>query len=120
MKSSLRYIVDQNQATHVVLPIGEYEALTERLERAQADMSLPRIGPREQPIPVEVAQRIIDGDPPVKVWREYRELSVEQLASASKLSIGHLEAVESKRRVENAEVVQSIAEALEIDYKLLI
>ena len=64
-----------------VLPIDEYRELVQRLEDLEdaQDLRSYRTNPGES-YPPEVVNRLLDGENPVKVWREYRRLTQGQLA----------------------------------------
>jgi hypothetical protein len=82
-------IIEKNgKPEWAVLPYEEYLRLLELAEEAQ-DVALYR-GAKgasvEEVIPAEVVNRLLDGDNPVKVWREYRSLSQRQLAKRTGIS----------------------------------
>lgn len=124
MKAQVKYIVEQNHRTHVVLPIADYEALLEHVDRAEhaandISMSTPKANGNGY-IPTEVVQRIIDGEPPVRVWREYRELTVDELASAANVSKDLVIEVETKSHANGLDTVKAVAEAMDIEVSLLV
>jgi transcriptional regulator with XRE-family HTH domain len=65
-------------------------------------------------LPDRLAQRIFAGEHPVKIWRLYRGLSVNELASRAGVPPARLRRIEerSRRMVDDAKL---IAKALEID-----
>ena len=56
-----------------VLPIAEYRKLLQRLEELEdvRDFRDYKRNPADS-FPAEVVNRLLDGDNPVRVWREYR------------------------------------------------
>jgi hypothetical protein len=52
----------------------------------------------EELIPAEVVNAILDGKDPVKVWREYRGWTQQQLANAVKISKLYLSQIETGKR----------------------
>ena len=71
----------------VVLPIREYEQLREAAEEladVQAYDAAKRqlASGRDELIPARFAERILDGESPVRVWREYRGISVKDWPQA--------------------------------------
>lgn len=68
----------------------------------------------EELVPQEIANRLIDGENPVRVWRDYRGLSGRALAEAVGISAAYLSQIESGQRDGRFETMQRIAEALNV------
>jgi transcriptional regulator with XRE-family HTH domain len=66
----------------------------------------------EELIPSEVTYAILDGGNPIRVWRERRGLTQQQLAEAAGISVPYLSQIESGKRGGSAEVLAVIARAL--------
>jgi len=69
----------------------------------------------EELIPAEFANRICAGESPVRVWREYRGLSVEELAGNAKVDPDELVGIEDGRRHGNKWMMKRLAAALNLD-----
>lgn len=69
----------------------------------------------EETIPAEVVFALLDGGNPVKVWREYRGLTQQQLADAAGISKPYLSQIENGKRTGSATVLRSLAKALAVD-----
>lgn len=65
-------------------------------------------------IPGEIIRRLIDGDHPVRVWRDHRGLSVRGLAGAAGISSGYLTDIENGRKPGSAEALSRLATALDV------
>ena len=95
----------------------EYQALLEKtqlLEDIQAyDREKEKLAQGAKLIPAELTFRILDGDNPIKVWREYRHLSQQQLAQKSNISKAYLSQLETGKRRGSAKVLKALAERLE-------
>jgi DNA-binding XRE family transcriptional regulator len=81
--------------------IRNYDAVKAAIERGE-----------EEVIPSEVVYAILDGESPIKVWREYRGFSQQELASAVGISAPYLSQIEAGKRTGSTEVLMAIAEAL--------
>jgi DNA-binding XRE family transcriptional regulator len=68
----------------------------------------------EELVPAEVTYAILDGANPVRVWREHRGLTQQQLADAAGISTPYLSQVESGKRTGRPEVLSAIAAALHL------
>lgn len=101
----------------VVLPEAEYRALVEAAEDA-ADIEAVHAFRRrlaageEEVIPAEFANRLIDGENPIRVWREYRGLAVKELAEKAGIAAPYLSQVETGKRDGTVETLRKIADAL--------
>ncbi len=70
-------------------------------------------------IPKEIVDRLADGENPVRVFREWRDLTQVDLAARSKLSQGYISDIESGRRTGTPAVLRQIADALGVPLDLL-
>jgi DNA-binding XRE family transcriptional regulator len=104
-----------------VLPIDEYRALVQRLEDLEdaQDLRSYRSNPGES-FPSEVVNRLLDGENPVKVWREYRRLTQGQLAEQTGVTVAHISQIESGKRECSVKLLRALARVLEVDADLLI
>jgi DNA-binding XRE family transcriptional regulator len=71
-------------------------------------------------IPSEIAFAILDGENPVKVWREYRELTQQQLADLVGISKPYLSQIETGKRAGTTDVLSALAKALNVSIEHLI
>lgn len=62
-------------------------------------------------IPATVANAILDGEQPVKAWREHRGLTQEALAEKAGISKAYLCQIETRKRVGSARILKAIANA---------
>lgn len=68
----------------------------------------------EELIPAAFADRIIDGENPVRVWRDYRGLSVSALAKRAGIAGPYLSQIESGSRKGSVETYKALADALDV------
>ena len=104
----------------VVLPLKEYEQLTkaaEDLADVQAYDAVRRrlAAGEEELIPAAYANRILDGDNSVRVWREFRGLSVKELAERAGISAAYLSQLERGNRQGTLGTMKALAAALSLD-----
>ena len=69
----------------------------------------------EELVPGAVVFALLDGANPVRVWREYRGLTQQQLADAAGISKPYLSQIESGKRTGSAAVLRALADALAVD-----
>ena len=88
----------------------DFAALLARVESAN-----------EEPIPLEVIKRLSACEPPLRVWREYRGLSVQELSQASGLPILTLQLMDTgEGDGAPLSTFAAVARALEIELDLLV
>lgn len=83
--------------------IRDYDAIKVAIERGEEEL-----------IPGEVVYAILDGENPIKVWREYRKLSQQELAEAAGIRTPYLSQIETGKRTGTTEVLAMIAQVLRI------
>ena len=104
----------------VSIPKAEYErlcALEEDFEDVRAALTIEaRIASGEEElIPASVVDRLIDREPPLRVWREYRCLSQSALARASDVSRVQIVEIEAGRKSGSVHTLHKLADALGVD-----
>jgi DNA-binding XRE family transcriptional regulator len=65
-------------------------------------------------IPSEVVYAILDGANAIKVWREYRGMSQQEVAESAGISVPYLSQLETNKRRGSLEVLSSIAKVLKV------
>ncbi|MFN2270124.1 MAG: helix-turn-helix domain-containing protein [Anaerolineae bacterium] len=99
-----------------VIQYADYQRLVEAAEMLQDvrdyDEAKKALENGEELVPGEVAYAILDGENPIKVWREYRGLTQRQLAEAVGISTPYLSQLETGKRKGATEVLSAIAETL--------
>jgi len=102
-----------------IVPYEDYLQLVEQAEMLQdirdydmATEALERGG--EELIPSEVVYAILDGGNPLRVWREYRGLSQQELAEGVGISIPYLSQLETGKRKGSLDVLTAVANALHV------
>ena len=75
---------------------------------------------QDELLPAEFADRILDGESPVRVWREYRGISVKELAARAAISAAYLSQIEGGSRNGSLSTMKALATALSLDLDDLI
>ena len=87
MTSAVQKIVTPGGETMVVVPEADYEALLDAADIADANRVLAEIAAgRQEWVPSEIVDRLLDGENRVRVWREYRGLTAADLAAKAGIS----------------------------------
>lgn len=74
----------------------------------------------EELIPSQVAYALLDGENPIRVWREYRKLTQQLLAEKVGISKPYLSQIESGKRNGTSEILKRLAQVLNIDMEDLV
>lgn len=113
---ALQKIITPKGDTLVVLPEEEYDRLIDASDAASADKVRRDIADgSDEMIPAEFANRILDGESPIAVYRELRGLSGKELAARVKISGGYLSEIESGKKEGKVSTLKNIASALEVN-----
>lgn len=117
MKEHIQLIERDGKPEWAILPYEDYLYLLEQAEMLEdirdydaAKAALEK--GKEELIPSEVVFAILDGENPIKVWREYRKMAQQQLADAAGISKPYLSQIETGKRTGTTEVLSAIAEVL--------
>lgn len=119
-------IIEKNgKPEWAVLPYEEYKKIQEMLEDIEdindINENLKAIAEnREIAIPGEVTFAIIDGTHPIRAWREYKNIKMNQLAKRVGISGAYLSQIENGKRNPTIETLKAIASALEIEPEMII
>ncbi|MBD9528398.1 helix-turn-helix transcriptional regulator [Paracoccus sp. PAR01] len=101
----------------------EYDRLREAAEDLadlQAyDRAKAALDAGEESYPADVVNRIVDGENPIKVLREFRGLTQMALAEASGVNRVQLVTIEQGKRTGSIATLKRIAEALSVDLDMI-
>lgn len=122
---SVQVIKNNDQPQYAVVPYEDYIELVEKAELLQdiqdydsAKAALERGD--EELVPAEVLYAIMDGGNPIKVWREYRGMTQQQLAEQVGISVPYLSQLETEKRKGSLEVIAAIAKVLHVSLDLFV
>ena len=116
---SVQIIKKNGNPEWAVIPYKEYLRLVAEAEMLQDvrdyDAAIEAIEDGEDElIPANIVYAILDGQNPIRVWREHRGMTQQQLAEAAGISTPYLSQLESGKRTGSTEVLTAIAKALNL------
>ena len=88
--------------------VKAYDAAKARLDDGEDEL-----------IPLEITERKLKGEPALRVWREHRKLTQEQLAKKAKVSRALIAAIETKRKAGSVSTWKKLGAALDVGWELL-
>jgi DNA-binding XRE family transcriptional regulator len=101
---------DENADVLLLTP----EDLEDIIDNALAVTAYDRTRDQES-VPATVVDRLLAGESPVKVWREYRGLTLAALAEKAELGKSYLSQIENRRRSGTVWTMKKIATVLQVD-----
>jgi DNA-binding XRE family transcriptional regulator len=108
----------------VTLSRAEYKALLEQIEQAEdlavvaaaeaREAALGKERARADYLPIELVERLVAGEHPIRVWRAHRGLTREALATAAGVSPSYLTEIETRRKPGSLAAMAKLAAALRV------
>jgi len=84
--------------------VRAYDAAKARIARGDDEL-----------IPLTITERRLAGESPVRIWRDHRALTQEELAKVSKVSRGMIAAIEAGHKTGGIATLKKLAAALKVD-----
>ena len=111
-----------------ILPRKEYEALVAKAKEADEDMGTARLVARARKeiaegaplIPMAVADRIVKGENPIRVIREWQDVTQLYLSMKTNIGQGYISDLENGRRKGTTAALKEIARVLKVPMEMLI
>jgi mRNA interferase RelE/StbE len=109
----------------VTIPQDEYDRLREAAEELVDLRAYDRAKARldageDELVPAEYADRILDGENPLRVWRDLRGWTQQGLAQASGVNRVQIADIESGRKRGSVETIARLARALRVEMEDLV
>jgi DNA-binding XRE family transcriptional regulator len=98
--------------TYVLVPEDDYEDL---IDSIAAEKIMARVRAGEETWPAELVYELWETDSRIRTYRNYRKLSVSDLAAAAGISQPYLSEIESGKKTGSVDVLKRIAAALKVD-----
>ena len=108
---------DVGQPAFAVIPWPEYERLANvDADDLLSDEELYDLATREkgESFPIEVVDRIVAGEGPISVYRSYRGMSQQELASIAGINPVYLSQIETGKRSGSTKTLAALAKALDV------
>lgn len=107
-------IEHQGQPAFAVIPYAEWQAMLARLEDIE-DRQASESTKEEETFPIEFVERCLSDESKVKVWREYRGLTLQSLADQCGVTRQMLSMLEHGKTRPSAALLGRLAAALGCD-----
>jgi ribosome-binding protein aMBF1 (putative translation factor) len=111
-----------------ILPRRDYELLVAKASEADEDAGTARVVARARKeiasgaplLPKDVVDRMANGENPVRVVREWRDVTQMYLSFKTNLSQGYISDIENGRRTGTVAALRRIANVLKVPLDLLV
>jgi DNA-binding XRE family transcriptional regulator len=116
-------LVYQNgKPAFAVVPIADWERIIDALDDLEDIFFLEqyRADQNEEFLPAEMVCALLEGENPIRLWREHRGMSQQQLATGAAISKPYLSQLEAGKREASQRVIRRLAKALRVDLDDLI
>ena len=94
--------------------VGDPRKSTDNGRQAYDNTKAALAAGRDELVPQAVADQLIDGEAPLKVWRSYRNKTQAALAKASGVTQPMISQIENGKRTGDVETLRRLADALDI------
>jgi DNA-binding XRE family transcriptional regulator len=122
---TVQVIKNNEELEWAVIPYNDYLTLIEKAEMLDDINDYDRIQSaiirgEEELITSEIVDAILEGQNPVKVFREYRLLTQHELANKVGISVPYLSQIETQKRQGSIRVLTAIARALNVTLDMIL
>jgi len=119
-----QFIEKNGKPEFAVISYADYKHFLELIEdeadaRIVAEFHESYAAGREFLVPEEIVRRELAGESPVKLWREHRGLTQQDLAKRAGISKPYLSQIETGKRQGTVETLGAIARALDVPLDVL-
>lgn len=121
---NIQIIEHNGTPEYAIVPFREWETLIDRLEELEdirdARTISAAIAAGEETYPHEFVKRLSSDENLLKIWREYRKLTLAKLAKVCGVSIPVLSQIENDKRTPSVDLLLKLSKALCCDMEDLI
>ncbi len=114
---SVQIIKHKGVPEYAVVPFEEWERMVDRMEELEdirdARNAKAAIAEGEETYGGDFVKRLRSGENRLKVWREYRSLTLAKLAKTCGVSVSAISQIESGKRKPSVELLVKLARALD-------
>ncbi|HEC13376.1 MAG TPA: XRE family transcriptional regulator [Acidiferrobacteraceae bacterium] len=117
--NDIQIIKKGGEPEYAIVPIDDYERMRDAAECLEDAGDIVKFqarlaGGNEELLPAEMVNRIVDGEAPLKVWREYRGFKPIDMAREVDISAGYYSELESGVKEGSLDVWRRLANGLDV------
>jgi len=116
MSAKLQIIERDGEPEYAVIPYADFQEMS-RLSEAMRDIQAydGALADPGETVPHEAMRRLIEGESPIRVWREFRDLTQTVLAERTGIDKTYLSQLETGRKAGSIAVLKRLAKVLSVD-----
>jgi DNA-binding XRE family transcriptional regulator len=113
---NIQIIENNGMPEYAIVPFDEWEKIISRMEDLEdirdARNISAEIAAGVETFPADFVKRLSSGESRLKVWREYRKLTLAKLAKACGVSIPAISQIENDKRTPSVDLLLKLSNAL--------
>jgi DNA-binding XRE family transcriptional regulator len=121
---NIQIIKHKGAPEYAIVPFEEWEKMINRLEELEdirdARHISAAIAEGEETFPDDFVRRLTSGESRLKVWREYRKLTIAKLAKTCGVSVSAISQIENDKRAPSVDLLVKLARSLDCDMEDII
>jgi len=111
---------ERNEPVYAILPWSEYKSLKQGRSETSALIDRGRAALDDEKFPSAVARRLASGESPLKVFREWRELTQNELGRLAGIAPQYLSQLERGNRNMGQDTARKLAPLLSVSIQVLL
>ncbi len=116
---TVQILESNGRPTFAVIPYKAYLTLLDKIEDIEDGIAARKVRHQldagtDEAIPADMMRELVFSDYPIKIWRNYRGVTMQTVADQAGISKSYLSQIESGSRNGSADVLKRIASALNI------
>ena len=112
--SRIQFLLDDDgNPEFAVLPIAEFNRLKQR-DLDVSDIRAALEAEDDEELPWDMVKRLMHGENPLKVWREYRQMTQRRLAERVGVRTGYISQIETGHKKPSLPLAEKMAAVLDI------
>jgi DNA-binding XRE family transcriptional regulator len=123
MKHEVQLIEKAGKPEWAVIPYKEYQELIKVYDYFDDESLFAQVLERNkgaETIPHDLVVKLVNGENPLRVWRQYRGKTMEELAKKIGITQSYLSQLESSKRQASQKILKRLATNLCVDIEELI
>jgi len=113
---NVQFIEKDGHREWAVLPYATFQNLLDAYEMLRDIQAFDQaVARNEEMLPAQWVDRLLNGETPLRVWREYRQMTQAELAQACGITSETIKAIELQTQQPDSELRAKLATCLRID-----
>ena len=121
---NIQIIKNNGAPEYAIVPFDEWKKIISRIEEMEdirdARNISAAIAAGVETFPADFVKRLSSGESRLKVWREYRKLTLAKLAKTCGVSIPAISQIENDKRTPSVDLLVKLSKALSCDMEDLV